>query len=95
MRESFALLENEVSGRTYVDDANTTRAPGYAVTNARIGSNFLLSGVRGTVVIGVQNLFDRIYASSLAVNAARGKYYEPASPRSLYTGVSVGAGIAR
>lgn len=95
LRESFALLENEVSGRAFVDDANTARASGYAVTNLRIGSEVAASRARVSVVLGVQNLFDRVYASSLAVNAARGKYYEPASRRSLFAGVSIGKKLIR
>jgi len=50
-----------------------------------------VSRARASIVIGVQNVFDRIYAASLAVNAARGKFYEPASRRSLFAGISFGA----
>lgn len=93
--QAFVLLENEVASRTFVDDANTTRAPGFAVFHLRGGSDIPVSRARASIVLGVQNLLDRIYASSLAVNAARGKYYEPASRRSLYAGISVGTGTGR
>ena len=95
IRETFALLENEVSGRAFVDDANTARAPGYAATNLRIGLDHSTSRARISLVLGAQNLFDRVYASSLAVNAARGKYYEPASRRSLFAGVTLGKKVVR
>jgi len=36
-----------------------------------------------------QNIFDRKYVSSVNVNAAAGKFYEPGSQRSLYVGVSL------
>jgi iron complex outermembrane receptor protein len=89
---SFAVIENEVSGRTYLDDANTAKASGYAVTSARVGSSLSVSRINGDVVLGVQNIFDRIYSSSLAVNAARGKYFEPAPRRSLFLGLALSAG---
>jgi iron complex outermembrane recepter protein len=93
--KAFVLVENEVSSSAFADDANIVRAPGYAVTNGRLGSEIFLSRARATVVVGVQNLFDRVYASSLAVNASRGKYYEPASRRSLFAGVSLGTRPSR
>ena len=87
---SFALIENEAAGKTFLDDANTARASGYAVTGARIGSTIPVARAQASVVIGMQNIFDRIYSSSLAVNAARGKYFEPAARRSFYVGVTIG-----
>jgi iron complex outermembrane receptor protein len=94
-RRAFALLENDVASRTFVDDANTTPAPAVSVFHLRGGADVALAHARASIVIGVQNLFDRIYASSLAVNAARGKYYEPASRRSVYAGISVATGTER
>jgi iron complex outermembrane receptor protein len=41
--------------------------------------------------MGIQNIFDRSYSSSLSVNAARGKYFEPAPGRTFLVGLSVGA----
>ena len=92
---TFALIENEATGRTYVDDANTTTASGYAVTNARLGSDISRGRAHASVVLGVQNIFDRVYASSLAVNAARGKYFEPAPGRAFFVGLSIGTGERR
>jgi iron complex outermembrane receptor protein len=90
----FVVLETETATRTFVDDANTSRAPGYSVANARAGWSPSLLPARLSVTVGAQNIFDRVYASSIAVNAARGKYYEPASRRNFFVGVSVG-GVAR
>jgi iron complex outermembrane receptor protein len=92
---AFGLLENEVASRTFVDDANTARAPGFTVFHLRGGADIPVSRARASIVIGVQNIFDRIYAASLAVNAARGKFYEPASRRSLFAGISFGASTGR
>jgi outer membrane receptor protein involved in Fe transport len=46
-----------------------------------------------SLTAGIQNVFDKLYASSIAVNAARGKYYEPAQRRTFFVGLSVGAGV--
>ena len=87
----YLTLELEAAGKAWVDDANTTEADNYAVAGARGG--FSTTGrIRLAVFAGIQNLFDKVYASSLAVNAARGKYYEPASRRTFYAAVSL-AGI--
>lgn len=90
---TFVLVDCEAAGRTYLDDANTAIASGYTVTSSRIGTDVSLGRARATIVFGVQNIFDRMYSSSLAVNAARGKYFEPAPGRALFAGLSVGAGI--
>jgi outer membrane receptor protein involved in Fe transport len=45
-----------------------------------------------SLVFGVQNVFNRLYSPSLSVNAAGGKFYEPAASRTIYAGLSVGSG---
>ncbi len=91
-RSGFGALETELSGSPFVDDANTTRAPGYELAHLRTGFSPLRGVPRLSVTVGLQNIFDRKYAASLAVNAARGRYYEPAPGRTAYFGVTVGAG---
>jgi len=88
---SFAVLESEAASKTWVDDANTFRAPGYFAANARAGSGIGLARVRAWVTAGVQNIFARRYASSIVVNAARGKYFEPALQRAFFLSVSIGS----
>lgn len=87
-RNLFVVLENETSGKAWLDDANTARASSYSVTGARAGWSFkTVPGI--SVTTGVRNIFDRVYASSLVVNAARGKYFEPAPGRTFFVGVSI------
>ena len=91
-RGLFVVAEGEVASFAFVDDGNTARAPGYEVMHLRAGSNGLF-GVQGVSVVGgIQNLFDRLYSPSLTVNAARGKFYEPAARRTLYVGMTVASG---
>jgi iron complex outermembrane recepter protein len=94
-RRVFGVLENETAGRVFVDDANVSTASGYSVTGVRVGFAPFDGARRLSFVVGVQNLFDRTYASSLAVNAARAKYYEPAPRRTVFAQLSLGAHTKR
>ncbi|MEO5904212.1 MAG: TonB-dependent receptor [Gemmatimonadaceae bacterium] len=88
----FAVLETEGASSALLDDANAARGPGYTVTNLRLGGSNLLHKPRLSVNAGVQNVFDRHYAASVAVNAARGKYFEPAARLNLYVGLAISWG---
>jgi iron complex outermembrane receptor protein len=73
----------------FVNDANSEAAPGYAVVNVRLVSG-VSAGLSGAeIVLGAQNLFGSHYVSSVNVNAAGGKFYEPGAQRSLYVGLSL------
>ncbi len=90
-RHGFALVEWIAKDKIQVNDANAVAAPGFALLNVRAGGAF--SRGRLTPVIGVQNLLDRKYVSSVAVNAAgsvtTGKFYEPGPGRTIYAGLTV------
>ena len=81
--------EGRFSGKAFANDANTVHAPGYSVFNLR----FISQGVgmiRGlSVIAGAYNIFNRGYASNLAVNATGGKFFEPGQLRSLYAGFTL------
>jgi len=87
----FVVAELEGAGKAWLDDANTTRAPGYWTTSTRAGASRNAGSLALSVTMGIQNIFDRSYSSSLSVNAARGKYFEPAPGRTFLVGLSVGA----
>lgn len=91
---SFAVLESELAGASFADDANTFRAPGYSAFHLRAGVKPKIGATRIAVVAGIQNVLDRAYAPSIAVNAARFRYFEPAAPRSLSLGVSIGSQVS-
>jgi iron complex outermembrane receptor protein len=83
------VAEATLTDRMFVNDANSESAPGYAIFNARILSSALWEGSGAEVTLGAQNLFNTRYISSVSVNAAGGKFYEPGSQRSLYIGISL------
>jgi iron complex outermembrane receptor protein len=88
------VTETTFANKMYVNDANSETAPGYGLVNARLVTR-ATQGLSGAeVVVGAQNLFNRKYISSVSVNAAGGKFYEPGSQRSVYVGVSL-TGAAR
>jgi iron complex outermembrane receptor protein len=42
--------------------------------------------------LGINNVFNRSYVGSVVINAANGRYYEPAPGRNMYVEFSVGVG---
>ena len=56
-------------------------------TTARTGGSLRLRPF-----LGFNNVFNRSYVGSVVINAARGRYFEPAPGRNMYLGFSLGAG---
>ena len=85
------VTEATAADRMFVNDANSESAPGFATLNVRVNAGRVLRGKGAELTVGVQNLLNRRYASSVSVNAAVGKYYEPAATRSVYAGLTLSA----
>jgi iron complex outermembrane receptor protein len=83
------VTEAMLADRMFVNDANSESSPGYAIVNARLVSNASMGPSAAEITLGAQNIFNRRYISSVNVNAAGGKFYEPGSQRALYVGVSL------
>jgi len=88
----FGTVEGQTAGGMFMDDANTLRAGGWEVANARIGGRVTVAGMALVPVFGVSNLFDRAYAGSIVVNAAAGRYFEPSPGRTVYAGMTISVG---
>lgn len=88
----FATLESAASSAVEALDANGARINGYEVAHLRLGASSLPGLPAVEPVVGIQNLFDRRYASSVVVNAQGGRYYEPAPGRTIFVGLAVRAG---
>ena len=91
-RAAYATAEMLAASSAPVDDANAHRIAGYAVVNVRAGAVAAFGKPWLSPVVGVYNLLDRSYAGSAVVNAAGGKYYEPAPRRSLFVGLTAAVG---
>jgi iron complex outermembrane receptor protein len=75
----------------FVDDTLDTKTEGWMAVDLRAGWEGTIAGWRIAPFVAIQNLFDRQYVSSVVINAARGRYYEPAPGRNAYFGLELTA----
>jgi len=73
----------------YVDNANQNRNRGYATLDLRAGYRGRLGSLVVEPFVGVDNLLDERYNSSVVVNAVGGRFYEPAPGRNAYVGIAL------
>jgi iron complex outermembrane receptor protein len=69
----------------FVDSANTNTAPGYALYHLRLGYD--VKRWKLSAFLEARNLADKAYVSSVVVDSATGRYFEPGDGRALYGGV--------
>ena len=73
-----------------VNDTGTASSDSYFIADVRIGSTELeLEGALLQPFIGVANVFDEHYVSSVVPNAFGGRYYEPGPGRTYQIGLGV------
>lgn len=86
-------IQLEASGRfvssIFVDDGNTLRAPGYEVMTLRGRSSVRIGRATIAPSVAIENVFGRRYVGAVSVNAAGGRYFEPAPGRAFVTAVAV------
>jgi iron complex outermembrane receptor protein len=70
----------------YVDSANTAETESYALLDLRLGWDHAPS--RLGVFFEARNLLDMDYISSVVVDSAIGRFFEPGAGRAFYGGVS-------
>ncbi len=89
----FGTIDVSAASSMSVNDAATERAASYVAVGARAGADVAFNAGRlvAAPVVGVENLLDRRYASAVLVNATRGRFYEPAPPRTFFAGLRVRA----
>jgi iron complex outermembrane receptor protein len=88
----WAELQQTYSSALLVSDTLNTRTSPWWATNVRVGWEGEAGGMRLAPFLGVNNAFNHMYVSSVVINAARGRFYEPAPGRNVYLGLVVGAG---
>jgi len=77
------------AGSLYADNANAVEIEDYLVTGIRAGFRHELDGWVLEPFVGVNNLLDEDYFGNVRINAAFGRYYEPAPARNLYAGLEL------
>ena len=73
----------DVASALEVDDANTAQAPARTILGLALSITGRLAGVRVSPLVALQNLRGVRAVGSVSVNAAAGKYFEPAPGRTL------------
>jgi iron complex outermembrane receptor protein len=80
-------------GRSFANDANTVTSPAHNILDLSLSNNALRIGsVWGAslkLAAGVQNVLDVKYVSSVVVNAAANRYFEPGAGRSYWLTASL------
>ena len=72
----------------YADHANSAKTDSYAVVGIHSSYRLKLAGSQVRLYGGIDNLFDEEYDDNLRINAANGRFFEPAPERGFYLGVS-------
>ncbi|MBI4521390.1 MAG: TonB-dependent receptor [Gemmatimonadetes bacterium] len=84
---TFADIETRYVSRMAADDGNANYSGAYAVTDVRAGlRERRIGSLDVSPFIGVTNLFDRKYNTSVTINAFGGRYYEPGPGTKVYVG---------
>lgn len=85
----FANMSVRHSGALYADNGNSTRVPGYTVTDLRFGQTWQLADYDLSVHFGLNNLTDERYFDNIRINAFGGRYFEPAPDRQIFGGFTL------
>jgi iron complex outermembrane receptor protein len=70
----------------FVNSENTVRTPSYVLGNVRMGYDHKPTGLG--VFFEARNLADQQYVSSVVVDSANGRFFEPGDGRAFYGGLS-------
>ena len=83
-------LEVRAASASTANDANTQAAPRYALVNLRASQRYALAdGFTLELLARLDNALDRVYAGSLIVNDANGRFFEAGAPRSALLSMRV------
>jgi len=89
-RGGWLEYEESYSSAYYVNDTLSTRTTPWWSANVRVGWEGTAGRVRIAPFVAVNNVYNRLYVGSVTINAAGGRYYEPAPGRNAYVGFSLG-----
>ncbi|HET7273845.1 MAG TPA: TonB-dependent receptor [Longimicrobiaceae bacterium] len=89
----FASVIGRYTSELPVNDENTAHSPASFVTDLRAGMLRLeLGGYEFEPFVGISNIFDVEYNTSVVVNAFGQRYYEPGPGRGVYAGMDLRIG---
>jgi len=86
----FMDIQHRYNGTIPLNDANTVRTSPYHIIDLKAGINEInLRKTKGGVFSGVNNLFNTRYSLGNDLNAAGGRYYNPAAGIYFYFGLKL------
>jgi iron complex outermembrane receptor protein len=86
----YLFTQYSFTGKAPLDDANTVYASNYHLLETKVGWRHLLYGkTQIELYAGADNLLDQHYSLGDDLNAAAGRYYNPAPGRNYFVGVGV------
>jgi len=86
----YAAWEVAFASDLYADNANRVTSDAFVVSNLRMGWTGRIGRWELGPFVGLDNLFDEKYADNVRLNAAFGRYFEPAPGFNVYGGLSIG-----
>jgi iron complex outermembrane receptor protein len=84
----YTVVDALYVGEFYAENANLVETESYFVSNLRLGYIKRTRDMEITPFFGVNNIFNEKYNSNIRINAAFGRYFEPAPDRHIYGGIS-------
>lgn len=88
-RGIWAELAARHVGAYWANDANTDRVEAFTVLDATAGFDTRLGGCDAQAFASVRNLGDELYAASVFINGAGGRYLEPGLGRNVVVGLTL------
>jgi len=85
----YAGFELRWLGSFFADDANRVEIDSALVSNARLGWQRRFGALEVGPFVSVRNLTGELYNDNVRVNAAAGRYFEPAAERGWLGGLSL------
>jgi len=82
----YAGWDSLIVGAFFADNANAVKTSSYSVSDVRGGYRWTYRDWEFQPFLGVSNVFDEKYMGNIRINAAFGRYYEPAPERNAYAG---------
>jgi iron complex outermembrane receptor protein len=82
-------LTFENIGGLYANSSNTVYVNSFQKTSFQIGKSFVLNTFNIELLGGINNILNYEYFDNIRLNAFGSRFYEPAPPRNIYTGISL------
>ena len=85
----YFIAQARQQQKVYANDANTSSSDGYFLLNLRAGYRITAKHFKVEPYLGVNNLLNAQYVANVQINAANGRYFEPAAPRFVWFGIKL------